>query len=340
MIKNMPIACYAARTKDEAVLAASSSGGVFTELARAVLAAGGVVIGAAWTRDGQGLRVQHKAVETEAELEELRGSKYVVSDMSRVWAVIKNNLRTGRRVLFTGTPCQTAAVRRVFGNDKNLLVVALFCHANVALEVWNKFVAEIERKARSRLVSVKMRDKRRGWTSPTLTLGFENPAANSNELLYQTSYGRAFGSCLSVRECCLKCQFRAGRSWADIMIGDFWGVDKALPDLNSRLGVSAVLIYSTYGLEYVRQPALDLIPVAYDQIVAGNPRIESSPNPDVGKRKVFFRFLKSYAFSRAARIAEVGRKTEWKEYYYLSRPRLVNSVLAKTMRAMRKLIWG
>ena len=117
--------CHAARTRDRDLLRASSSGGIFSELARTVLAAGGCVFGCAL----KSLEARHVKVEDEAGLAELRGSKYVQSAMGDCYRACRDELLNGRRVLFSGTPCQIAGLRSFLGrDDDNLLCVALICH--------------------------------------------------------------------------------------------------------------------------------------------------------------------------------------------------------------------
>lgn len=103
-----PIA-FAARNRDDSVRRMSSSGGMFYALASHVIEdLGGVVYGCAFNED---LRAVHIRCETMAEAERCMGSKYSQSDMGDSIRLVRADLENGRNVLFTGTPCQVAAVR-------------------------------------------------------------------------------------------------------------------------------------------------------------------------------------------------------------------------------------
>lgn len=108
-----PIA-YAAKNASDAVRMRSSSGGMFHALASAVIDAGGVVYGCAFD---EGLRAVHIRCEDMSSVERCMGSKYSQSDMGSTIRQVKDDLHAGRKVLFTGTPCQVDAVRRVCGDS-------------------------------------------------------------------------------------------------------------------------------------------------------------------------------------------------------------------------------
>lgn len=110
-----PVA-FAAKNRDDGVRRMSSSGGVFHALASHVIEdLGGVVYGCAF--DGE-LRARHVRCETMAEAERCMGSKYSQSDMGDAIPRVRDDLAQGRAVLFTGTPCQVAAVRAACGDAR------------------------------------------------------------------------------------------------------------------------------------------------------------------------------------------------------------------------------
>ena len=132
---------YAAWNKDDAILRGSSSGGVFSILAQYVLRKGGVVCGAAFD---EGNVVKHILVENAADLEKLRGSKYVQSEIGHIFVQIKDLLKSGRQVLFSGTPCQVAGLNSYLEKDfDNLLTVDVACHGVPSPKVWQKYIFEL-----------------------------------------------------------------------------------------------------------------------------------------------------------------------------------------------------
>ena len=113
MPENEPLA-YAAYTQDEAVRTESSSGGVFTELAKVVLAEKGAVFGATYN---QQFEVVHICVENEDGLHRLRGAKYAQSNLQGVFSEAKRRLDLGQKVLFSGTPCQVGGLKAYLRKD-------------------------------------------------------------------------------------------------------------------------------------------------------------------------------------------------------------------------------
>lgn len=301
--KRKPIACYAAYTTDADLLSRSTSGGAFTELSKVVLLDGGVVFGAVWSKDCR--CVYHTWTESLDGLSEMRGSKYLVSDIAGVYAPMRKFLASGRRVLFSGTPCQTAAVRRVFGSDPNLICCAIICMSNVDASWWRKEAERLEAMAGSRLVRVSHRRKVVGKRGGLFTVEFADSSKNFSVPLYEADYWKTFGQ--HPRSCCLNCSFRAGRNAADVQIGDFWGVEKVYADLDARCGINAVLSFTERGDDLVKRSALERREVSYEQILVGNKHLEaqySVPNhkklvrPQMSEtRRVFWNILATYGRS-------------------------------------------
>ncbi len=258
-----------AMTKNCSLRMQSTSGGVFTELARVVLREGGVVFGAGW--DGR-FHVVHKWTESEVGLEEMRGSKYAVSDMSGVYEPLRRFLSEGRKVLFTGTPCQTAAIRKVFGEKPNLILCALICMANIEAERWEKYAKGLERSAKSRIKKINHRFKIDGQKGAFFKVEFEDQSKNFVEPLYGNRHWQNLRA--RPRRACLACQFRKGGHSADLQIGDFWGCKRFFPEVDDSNGVSAILVFSPRGESILQSSALTLKAVEYGQILEGNPYLE------------------------------------------------------------------
>lgn len=324
----LPISQYAARSKDDAILRVSSSGGVFTELARVVLAKKGVVVAAGWNRAT--MKVEHRCVESEEELADLRGSKYVTSDMSGVYCPLKRFVSEGREILFVGTPCQVAAVRHRFGARPHLLLCAVVCHSNVPADVWALYCNEIQKKVRSRIVDVRFRDKKDGWAKSSFCVDFEDQTPSIRAPAYDNEYAKIFFSGFATKAACFDCKFRAGHSGADLVIGDFWGIEDVLPALEDGKGVSVVLAYSSRGEEFLSKTNLLLNEVAYQQAVAKNSFIEVSPKTDIVKRARFQRVYKARGLRNAMRYAEYGPLPR---ELIIRGCRFVRNVIRRTLRA-------
>ena len=159
-----PLAAMGAINTDDGVRRRSASGGTFHALASGVLARGGIVVAAAMDGD---FAVRHRAVGQPADLPPLCGSKYVQSHMGDAFRCVRAALRSGREVLFVGTPCQVAALRRFLGREEPLLLAAdFFCHGVPSPALWQRCLDEMLRRigiGRSDVAAIAFRDKSRGW---------------------------------------------------------------------------------------------------------------------------------------------------------------------------------
>lgn len=299
-----PLAQYAARTPDKTLLKCSSSGGVLSEFAQVVLIRGGCVVGAGWDEDYS--FVSHMKIDRVSDIEKIRGSKYLSSDISPAFRIVSECIERKRVALFIGTPCQTAAIRRRFGQAPNLYLCALFCHSNVPASMWQKYLREIEFTAGSKVRAVHFRTKVHGWRNGTMQIEFEDKSKNIEEQTYNNLYMRIFFSGWATREGCFRCPFRLGRGCADVMIGDFWGIEHIENMPRDDFGMSAVLVYSPKGKEIVEHANLLRYPVSYSDVLRGNPSLEKSPTVDQMKRARFQRVFNSMDLERAVRYAEYG----------------------------------
>jgi coenzyme F420-reducing hydrogenase beta subunit len=239
-----PLAVYAAINKDDEVRQRSSSGGVFWELGKATIEAGGVVCGAGWSDD---LRVVHKVVDDLKGLKELQGSKYVQSEIGTTYKQAENHLLAGREVLFSGTPCQIAGLRAYLNKDYgNLLCVDLICHAVPSPKVFEVYKRELENKYGSSIRRISFRHKKYGWKRYSMSILF----ANNMEYLQpldKDPFLRGFSNELYNRPSCHDCQFRELRSGSDITLADYWNVHRTFAEMDDDRGTSMVLVNTVQG---------------------------------------------------------------------------------------------
>lgn len=307
-------AAVAARNLDEAVRKESSSGGVFTLLARQVIARGGVVFGAAWTEDFRAVR--HIAVRTEEALTKLRSSKYLQSTIGDCYAQAKACLSRGEQVLFSGTPCQIEGLRSFLRKDyDNLLCVDLVCHGVPAPAVWRRYLAECEEKNGAKVKDVTFRDKSTGWKSYCITLNFENGKKQSLPVSGEP-YMRAFLANACLRPSCHDCRFKKRCRESDLTLADFWGVEDVCPQMDDDRGTSLVLVHSSAGeaaLAAVREQ-LKLEAVELDAALHQNPSAVVSSKVHEN-RAAFLESLDSMAFPAAVKHW-LPRKVSPKERLY------------------------
>ena len=276
--------CYIGMAKN-AIRAKSSSGGIFSVLAQYFLDRGGLVCGAAWNTESR--CVEHIVISTIDDLPKLQSSKYLQSDTKRVYTEIKQALQNGKTVLFTGTPCQNAAVRAVCGNHENLYCVDIICHGTPSPKVYRKYLAEL--KLDGDFIKTDFRDKVNGWKS-ALTITTTTTNTTLSAPADKDDYMLAFLKNLSLRKSCGKCPFNRLPRMGDLTIGDFWGIERKYDDLR---GTCVVLANNNRGeklLSEIKHKLKLLKATDLQSALPGNPCIfeSTSENP---LREQFFKNL-------------------------------------------------
>lgn len=236
--------CYAMMADDELRMK-SSSGGMFTLIAEWVLDRGGAVCGAEYTSDYMG--VQHSFVYKKKDLERLRGSKYVQSDTKDTYSKTEELLKAGRKVLFTGCPCQVAGLYSFLGKDyENLCTADLVCHGAPSPKVYKKY---IEEKSRGRKLSkVDFREKA-FWGWGTATSFFYEDGSAFRADCFKDEYWRGFLGGLETRRCCGECRYAQPDRVGDFTLGDFWGADEIDKSLSDGRGTSLVKVNSDKAVQ-------------------------------------------------------------------------------------------
>lgn len=337
-----PMAVYAAKHKDERIRLASSSGGVFTAIAESVIDDGGVVFGAKFDKDWS---VIHGYTETKEELAAFRGSKYVQSRIGDSYKDAEALLKTGRKVLFSGTPCQIAGLKRFLRKEyDNLLTVDFICHGVPSPGVWREYLKEETARQCGgknsvlshpkdnlgdvRIENISFRDKRLGWKkySFALTLSVPNGQGAKNTVLLSESldkniFLRGFLADLYLRPSCHACPAKKFKSGSDVTIGDFWGVQNVMPEIDDDKGVSALMVNSLKLDVCFRSSKIKKWSTHYNSILRYNPSIEKSVKLS-DKRECYFNKIKRpfskrvYQLTKISILKRINRKIQ--NYIYIN----------------------
>ena len=308
---------FAARCASDELRMASASGGAFTVLAERVIRRGGVVFGARWNEDFT--EVFHAWTETLDGLAAFRGSKYLQSRIGNAFAKTREFLRAGREVMFTGTPCQIAGLRRALRRDfPNLLAVDIACHSVPSPSVWRAFFSGLRERAgigvpvTNVLFRKKVFDARRGtWNCSTLAV--ETAAGTVfSAPLYSTPFGKGFGSGLFSRPSCHECPAKNRTSGSDVTLGDFWGAEKYFPDLKTAEGLSVVVCNTARGIAAFDEArsAFDVLREAsWAQAVPANGGLRNETHRHPKREEFFAEFLGAGTPERAADAIRKFTKT-------------------------------
>ena len=232
---------YALRNVNESELMKSQSGAAFWTIAKKFIEEGGIVYGVGYSDN---YKVIHKRVKALEELEELRGSKYVQSDVGETFRQVLQDLDEDCKVLYSGTSCQIANLKAYVGTKRrnNLYTLDIICHGVPAPYVWRDFLYYMEANKKKKISAVNFRDKSKGWKNCVSSFVFSDKSVH-----YTKDYSKLFYSNLTLRESCYACPFTNFERVSDITIGDFWGWEKSSNLYNDDKGVSLVLVCSDKG---------------------------------------------------------------------------------------------
>lgn len=300
-----PLKVYASKNRNEEIRRQSSSGGIFTLLAEEVIKDGGVVFGA---RFDEHWGVKHDFTESIEGLDAFRGSKYVQSRIEDNYLKVEAFLKDDRKVLFCGTPCQVAGLKRFLRKEyDNLLTVDFVCHGVPSPSVWRNYLDEtIARmcdknsvssdpisKENARVESISFRNKCLGWQkysfaltlSATTRSGAKNTVSLS-EVFSDNTFMRGFLANLYLRPSCYACPAKCGKSGSDITIGDLWGAHSIIgSDVDDR-GTSLVMINKDVSF-FEDYSSLWIKEIDYSSVLAYNSCIERSVR-EPKKRMLFY----------------------------------------------------
>ncbi len=241
---------YAAQILDRDALRESTSGGVFTVFAREIFRRGGVVYGCVWDKD-------YNAVVTKAESEEemkpMRGSKYVWSYAGDTFPDIKNYLKEGRIVLFSGLPCQVAGLKKYLGKEyENLFSLDFLCSGSPSPLAFQKYLDTICESPDRSALDLRFRNKNPHGVGVHITYrGMKKPTSARADHIANPYY-YSFYSHFIDRRSCYHCPFGTVQRIADFTMGDFWGIADYYPDMDIKAGVSALMVNSEKGIDLLK----------------------------------------------------------------------------------------
>lgn len=249
---------YAAWAIDEKEYKTSVSGGMASVISRFIISQGGVVYGCAMLPN---IVVKHIRVDNEDDLNKLKGSKYVQSDISEVFSQIKVDIKNAKQTLFIGTPCQVAAIKRMYKKQpSNLYLIDLICHGVPSLETLKNHIYHVA-PSKEQYQNITFRSNEGYCLVVENTLGEMYRRTLKQQVLGEDNYIGMFYRGYAYRESCYTCQYANSKRVGDITIGDFWGLgSEAHADYIKEhpYGCSVVLPCTDKGMELLNTVKADI----------------------------------------------------------------------------------
>ena len=280
-----------------------ASGGVFTALSNVILNRGGAVAGAVWTAD---FSVLHSIAYDAEGRDAMCGAKYVQSDSSQVFEAAAELLREERPLLFTGTPCQTAALRSFLGrNPGHLVTVDFLCSGAPSPLVFREYRRNLAATHGAELTAIRFRPTDSG-TRIEVGADFSDGPPYRNEC-GGDPYCRLLLSHMIDRPSCTDCPYAGAGRETDLTIAAGRHCRNLPAEPPPPAGTSLVLVHTAHGRALLRDAERDLeirpfTPLESDR---GLLFVSGKPHPD---RKLFFRALRRRGFAAAAE-AYTGPRT-------------------------------
>ena len=283
---------YIGYNPEETVRKESSSGGVFNAIASTFIDNGGVVFGAAFDKH---YSVKHIRIDSKTNLPQIMKSKYVQSDLKDIFDSVTADLKAGRTVLFSGTPCQVAAVCQLADSlrlREKVYTIDFICHGVPSPGVWKAYLDYISEG--SEVHEVNFRDKSHaGWHDFYLHIKYgDNSQLNESHEL--NTYMRLFLSDRDIRPSCYYCNFKSTNYMADLTLADAWKIEKEYQPWADDKGTSVFVIRSAKGQELVKQCGKKIVSRKSDYAFWSrmNPSLVMKTQMGAGRKLLFDDFEK------------------------------------------------
>lgn len=238
---------YAAWNTEKLMRKKSTSGGISSLLEDEILKDGGAVIGVKW---GENFCPEYSVAFNQEQAEAFRGSKYVQSNTGDIYLKVRALLDGGKKVLFTGTPCQIAALRSFLGREyEGLFTIDLVCHGVPSYDCVKRYLNEASNKYGSKVCNVRMRYKSPYWDYCSVRIDFEN-GKKYQKYTVDDPYFTLFNIGYTLRESCHNCKYTTVHREGDLTLADFWGyIPSGYKMRNYNKGISLVAVNSDKGNE-------------------------------------------------------------------------------------------
>lgn len=339
-----PKKVYAAASKNSVLLLKSASGGAFAVIAEAVLKNEGIVYGAALPMENGILKPKHIRVDSLDKLILLQGSKYVQSEIGDTYSQAKRDLIQGKVVLFSGTPCQIAGLKKYLKKEyNNLITIDIICHGVPSKRLFQDFIEFHGKKLGGKITEFYFRDKTKGQGMITRSVYVGEGHGFKEKVLMGgcTAYFHFFLKSYTYRENCYSCPFASEERVGDLTVGDFWGFHEEYPSydvkqgLSNGKGVSCILVNTNQGQVALKQceGQFVLMTSDFEKVARHNAQL-NSPSKYSPKREQILELYQKEGYEAVDRYFHKNYKRDILKYK-------VSGILPKGLkRNIKKVVGG
>lgn len=339
VVTNKPLEAYAAVNVNRDQKMKSASGGIFAAMATAVLNEGGVVFGVTLERTDNKFVPHHIGIEKIEDIERLQGSKYVQSSTDYTFKETQKYLKEGKKVLYSGTPCQIAGLLSYLKVDyDNLITVDLICHGVPSAKLFNDFIDSEKNKLKAQAITdYCFRDKLKGWGMNGRLDYIDNSGKKRSQYTPArlASYNTLFLDGLIYRENCYSCKYACENRPGDFTIGDFWGIEIEHPELLKKTnyvekdGISCIIVNTKKGsdtIEILKDSVIEIRNSSFEHVAKKNGQL-NTPSHRSEKRDIIMELYKNKGY--------VGVEERYRMAY--KKQRCLHWVFNKMPRNVRKI---
>lgn len=304
--------------KDKTRRDKGSSGGLFGLLASVLLLEGYEICGVAFDEN---LQLKHCFANSEDEVGKQKKSKYLQSDCGGIYKQIKQKVKDGKKVMFVGTPCQCAALKRFLGElDSSVVIVDFACHGVPSQDLFDKCIHYYEERHNCRVLSYSFRHKTRRYGSPQnylLNIEKGNKTFAVEGKYYQEPFYCGFQKYITLRPSCYQCKFARTERVGDITLADFWGIEDATKKWDRTAHPSLVILNSEKGWELFEKvkPEIEFFETTKEKAVKQNGSLIAPTKKSPG-RDLFFDDLRYFPFEEVVNKHLKVKRAWVKDLYY------------------------
>lgn len=324
------IKAYATYAKDDEIRYRGSSGGMFETIAKWILSQDGTVFA---SRFDENIKLRMFEAATEVEVKKLTKSKYLQSDVSQSFPIIRNRIKNGRTVLVCSTPCHIAALKNYLGKDAEsdkLYLMDFFCHGVPSQELFDRCKAYVEKRDGIKITGFEFRSKIKNGATPhyySVKYVKNGKEKLKTGLYLDDPFYLGFQKYITLRDSCYHCPYGSGNHSGDITVGDFHEIEKYVKGINRFDGVSTVIINSEKGRRLWSAVSDNMVVHEIDiQRLYSDHIIYSGGTAEPARRNEFVIDAEKMSFDMLIK-KWLNSKQEWKKKIYYHLPSALRKML-------------